>query len=119
MPHHKLSSKSGFPHWWLQRLSAIMLIPCSFAWIFAVLHLSNLTYINAGQWLQNPLICTGWIVFMIIGSIHCILGLEVIIDDYIPHNFTRITLKILIKMLFTFLTITSAIFLLINATHIG
>jgi succinate dehydrogenase / fumarate reductase, membrane anchor subunit len=89
------SAKDGVEHWWLQRVTAISLVPLT-VWFLAsiIVHMGG-DYVASVAWLRTP-IETFLMVLLLIGLFyHTALGLQVIIDDYI-HS--RIKIPALIGM---------------------
>ncbi|MGO9005826.1 MAG: succinate dehydrogenase, hydrophobic membrane anchor protein [Beijerinckiaceae bacterium] len=77
------SAKSGVEHWWLQRVTAIALVPLT-VWFAAsiVVHTGN-DYATLIAWLKTP-IATILMALLLIGLFyHTALGLQVVIEDYV------------------------------------
>ncbi|MDP6342273.1 MAG: succinate dehydrogenase, hydrophobic membrane anchor protein [Alphaproteobacteria bacterium] len=85
------SAKDGTHQWWLQRLTAIALVPLS-VWLAA----SIASLAGAGQdevmrWFQSPLVAILMLSFMLAGFWHTKLGLQVVIEDYVHTEWRKIT----------------------------
>ena len=93
------TSADATHHFWLQRLTAIALIPLTFWFCFSIAHLPNTNYISVITWLQSPINNLLMIVMVLISFHHAQLGLQVIIEDYISHYGYRLALLITIKFL--------------------
>lgn len=86
------SAKGGTHHWWMQRVTAIALVPLT---IFMLGCLSCLTTGNQMQlieWIQNPFIAILVSLFVITSFYHAALGMQVVIEDYIHCKASKITL---------------------------
>ena len=86
-------------HWWSQRLTAIALVPLGL-W-FAVAFLSR---IGAGheavvQWLSSPVAATLLILFLIAMFYHTVLGVQVVIEDYVHNEWAKLASLITLKLL--------------------
>jgi succinate dehydrogenase / fumarate reductase membrane anchor subunit len=92
------SAKEGAHHWWLQRLTAIALIPLAIWLAFAVAMLGNTSYENILTWLQTPHVAILLILFVIATFYHTQLGLQVIVEDYV-HGWLKVVTLILINIL--------------------
>lgn len=100
----KGSAKSGVHHWWMQRLTAIALIPLTIWFVGVML---GLTSGGAGisdfqEWMGDPwhaVLLLSWVVAMVY---HGQLGIQVIIEDYIGHHGLEITLQIINKLVAVF-----------------
>jgi len=79
------SAKSGTHHWWLQRLTAVALVPLTIWMLFSMGHLIDPSYSRAVEWLENTWSAVGLGLFLIIAFYHAALGLQVIWEDYL-HN---------------------------------
>jgi succinate dehydrogenase / fumarate reductase, membrane anchor subunit len=91
------SAKEGVGHWWYQRLTAIALAPLSIFFVWLVLHLLNADYSEIRATIGQPVIAVLLMSFMLCLFYHGALGLQVIIEDYIHHRTTEITLLVLVK----------------------
>ena len=82
-------NKPGYPHWKWQRLTAIALIPLSFWLMFSVLQALTLAYQDAQSWLGQGHVAIGLLLWLLFASWHAVLGLEVILEDYISDQRSR------------------------------
>ncbi len=81
--------KSASRHWWLQRVSAVVLIPL-IGWI-AIFVLSRMSadYEGARMWLGQPLNGGLMIVSLFVLYWHARLGLQVVVEDYVSSAISR------------------------------
>jgi len=93
------TSPDATHHFWLQRLSAIALIPLTFWLCFSLALLPEASYVNVMTWLQAPFNNVLMIVIVLISFHHAQLGLQVIIEDYIAHYGYRLAALISTKFL--------------------
>lgn len=77
------SAKEGASHWWMQRLTAIALVPLVIWFVFAVAMLGDASYATIAEWLQSPIVTVLLILFIVATFYHTQLGLQVIIEDYV------------------------------------
>ena len=89
------SAKDGTDHWWVQRLSAIALVPLGVWLALSVAALSGAEWREVADWLSSPLAGTAMILFVIVGFWHFKLGLQVVIEDYVHTESSKITLLVL------------------------
>jgi succinate dehydrogenase / fumarate reductase membrane anchor subunit len=81
--------KSASQHWWLQRVSAVVLIPLV-GWIaIFVLGRMSADYEGARGWLGQPLNGGLMIVSLFVLYWHARLGLQVIAEDYVANSVRR------------------------------
>lgn len=83
------SAKEGTGHFWLQRLTAIGLIPLVVWVAFAVARLPSMSQTDIQLWLSNPLSAVLMILFLIASFWHAKLGLQVVIEDYVSDHGVR------------------------------
>ena len=77
------AAKDGVHHWWLQRLTAIALVPLVFWFAASVVSLAGAGHKEVAQWLANPLAALLMLLAVIAGFWHLKLGLQVVIEDYV------------------------------------
>jgi succinate dehydrogenase / fumarate reductase membrane anchor subunit len=91
------SAKEGVHHWWAQRLTALALIPLT-AWIvYSILGLADSSYVEFVTWLRNPVTATLLILAVAAAFHHAQLGVQVVIEDYVPSHAWRIGLVVAVK----------------------
>jgi succinate dehydrogenase / fumarate reductase membrane anchor subunit len=77
------SAKDGVKQWWLERVTAIALVPLT-VWFAAsiVVHTGN-DYVTLIAWLRTPIATILMVLLLIALFYHTALGLQVVIEDYI------------------------------------
>ena len=101
------SAKEGSHHWWIQRLTAIALIPLSIWFICCLVCISDADYQAAVDWISNPISTVLLIIFLAALYYHAYLGVQVVIEDYIESEWQKITALILVKFLALFTGLVS------------
>ncbi len=91
------SSHSGVTHFWRQRVTAAALIPLVIWFAYAVLRLIGGSMIDTLTFFQHPLNAVLMATFMVIVLYHMVLGLQVVIDDYVPSPGGKIALMLLTR----------------------
>lgn len=107
------SAKDGTHHWWVQRLSAMAMIP---PMIFLLCNIDRLVSPDHAAllvWLEQPLPAMALILFILTSFYHAALGIQVIIEDYIHCEGAKFFYLILNKLFF-FFTGFAAIFAVIR-----
>ena len=103
------SAKTGTSHWWMQRVSAVALIPLSF-WLIIFLDLSLAApFQETLAWLTTPVntVCiTAWIIAVFY---HAALGLQVVIEDYIAAEGVKIVAVWAVNLSFLLLGLAALI----------
>jgi len=77
------SAKEGASHWWLQRVTAIILIPLSLWFVFSVYVLLGSSYFEARAWVTWPENAFLMTYFICTALYHGYLGAKVVVEDYI------------------------------------
>lgn len=99
------SAKAGTNHFWMQRITAIALIPLSLWMVSFTKHLLHTPYHDLVVWLANPLHSILAIAWIIMALYHAALGLQVVIEDYTSTEWQKLTAIWLIKLTCLFLGI--------------
>lgn len=105
------SAKEGASHWWMQRLTAVALVPLAIWFAFAVAMLGNASYETVLHWLQSPIVTVFLILFVATTFYHTQLGLQVIVEDYVG-GWLKIASLVLINFLCILLAVAGIIALL-------
>jgi succinate dehydrogenase / fumarate reductase membrane anchor subunit len=112
------SAKSGTSHWWMQRVTAVALIPLSF-WLINFLGLSlTAPYQQTLAWLTAPVNTVCIIAWIIAVFYHAALGLQVVIEDYVAAEGPKIISIWVVHLFFLFLAIT-ALLAVVRIVSIG
>jgi succinate dehydrogenase / fumarate reductase membrane anchor subunit len=99
------SAKTGTEDFWHQRLTAMANIPLVIAGVVIVISLVGRNHAAAAQILGSPLIAILMLLFIISVTYHMRIGMQVIIEDYVHEE----TSKIALIVLNTFYTIAVAL----------
>ncbi|MFL2771813.1 MAG: succinate dehydrogenase, hydrophobic membrane anchor protein [Rhodospirillaceae bacterium] len=91
------SAKEGAHHWWLQRLTAIALIPLTLWLVVSLIGLAGTGYEEFLFWFGKPVNATLMILLLGIGFHHAQIGMLVVFEDYVSGHAARTTLIILTK----------------------
>lgn len=91
------SAKSGFGHWWGQRLSAVALAPLGLWFAFSLAGLSSTDYWAVAAWVGTPSHAIMLILLLVTLLYHSSLGLQVVIEDYV-HGGARVAALALVQL---------------------
>lgn len=91
------ASHSGVRPWWLQRLTAIALVPLSIWFLFLLGFLVNADYAVVVGTIARPVNALLLMVFVVCVFWHGMLGLAVIVGDYVHTRWLEITLQVLLR----------------------
>jgi succinate dehydrogenase / fumarate reductase membrane anchor subunit len=107
------SARSGSKHWWGQRLTAIALVPLTLWFIWSVLRLTNASQANVVDWLSSPVRMALMLALIFATFQHLQLGLQVVIEDYVPQDGIKLAAVLAVKGLCILLALICAICTLI------
>lgn len=79
------SAKEGVHHWYAQRASALLLIVLVGWLIYAMVSLANANHAVASAFIGQPLNAAFLILLIVTMLYHAMLGLQVVIEDYVHH----------------------------------
>ena len=91
------TAKHGFSHWWMQRLSAVLMVPLGIWFVVSLMTMETLSPDALMQWLHNPVPAILMALWTITVVYHAALGLQVIVEDYVSAKAVALTLLTLIK----------------------
>ncbi len=91
------TAKHGFGHWWMQRLSAVLMVPLGIWFVVSLMTMESLAPDALMQWLHNPISALLMALWTITVVYHASLGLQVIIEDYVHGKAMALTLLTLVK----------------------
>jgi len=101
------SAKQGLHHWWLQRLTAIALVPLLLWLVCGLAQVAGGGYAEARTWVQSPGVALLLLLLAVAMFWHTKLGLQVIIEDYVHLKWLRVTSLIVLNFaIITFLVAT-------------
>ncbi|MEQ8355267.1 MAG: succinate dehydrogenase, hydrophobic membrane anchor protein [Kiloniellaceae bacterium] len=93
------SAKDGTGHWWAQRLTALALVPLTIWFCISVIAMTGADYAAVVNWIGSPLVA-GLLVLLVAATFyHATLGLQVVIEDYVHGEMTKIVLLLAVKAL--------------------
>jgi succinate dehydrogenase / fumarate reductase membrane anchor subunit len=94
------SAKSGTHHFWVQRMSAVALIPLSI-WFMVTLvgQLLGESREDIALWHHHPLNALALAALIVALFVHARLGIQTIIEDYVQHEGKKIVLLLVLNAL--------------------
>ena len=112
------SAKEGVSHWWAQRVTAVALVPLVIWFVILVIRLPHADYEQAITWLAYPI--NNVLLVLLLGCVfyHTVLGLQVVIEDYVHTEGLKIITLLVVK--FTAIVLAaSAIFAVLSIAFGG
>jgi succinate dehydrogenase / fumarate reductase membrane anchor subunit len=86
------SAKSGTEHFWRQRLTAVANIPLTIAAVIILIMLMGRNQAATAQILGSPAVAIILMLFIISTVAHMKIGMQVIIEDYVHEDSSKLTL---------------------------
>ncbi|MBL0029171.1 MAG: succinate dehydrogenase, hydrophobic membrane anchor protein [Rhodanobacteraceae bacterium] len=93
------SAKDGTSHWWMQRVTAVLLAPLSIWFMLCALPLLAADYADARVWLAQPLNAFLLLALVLAALYHALLGVQVVIEDYIHTRWVEVTLLTMVRLI--------------------
>lgn len=91
------AARSGTHHWWMQRLTALALVPLCLWFVYSLLCVAGADFAQASAWLGSPWVAVTMSLFVIALFYHSALGVQVVIEDYVHGEFARMGSLVLSK----------------------
>ena len=89
------ASRTGTDHFWWQRVTAVANVPLTIAGIVIVISLLGRNHAATAQILGSPLIAILLLLFILSVCGHMRIGMQVIIEDYVHDEKSKIALIML------------------------
>ena len=93
------SARVGVHHWWAQRLTAIALIPLVVWFAISLVMMSGADYGAVRAWIGSPVVMVLLILTIAIGLHHGQLGLQVVIEDYVHGDGSKLALIVAVRFI--------------------
>lgn len=85
----------GVGHWWVQRVTAVALVPLTLWFVVALLRLPLNSYDEVRAWLGQPWAAVPAILLVATLAWHSKLGVQVVIEDYVHGKGAKTSLLLL------------------------
>ncbi|MBN1377975.1 MAG: succinate dehydrogenase, hydrophobic membrane anchor protein [Gammaproteobacteria bacterium] len=101
------SAKEGVAHWWMQRLTALALLPLVSWVVYGLLQCGSADHRIIKIWITNPFNSIALICLMLALSYHSSLGVQVIAEDYVRRQWLRRLIIVTVYFLKVLIAVTS------------
>ncbi len=101
--------------WILQRVTALILIPLTFWFIYQCISFQSMSYVDIIYFFQSYINSLLFLIMMTVMIIHAKLGCETIVQDYVTSRSLIKTFKVIIN----FITLISLLLSLCAIVWIG
>lgn len=95
---HLGSAHDGTHHFWVQRLTAIALVPLVIWFVVSIVMMAGAPYEQVADWLAQPVPAILMILLVVTTFHHAQLGLQVVIEDYVHQPAVRLASLVLVKL---------------------
>ena len=92
------SARSGAGHWWMQRMTAVALLPLSAWFVISMIAMAGAPHAEVAAWLARPLNAVLALLTVVATFHHLQLGLQVVIEDYVHHEGLKLFALIGLKL---------------------
>ncbi len=91
------SAKAGVQHWWAQRVTALALIPLGLWFVISIVFMAGASHSDMVEWLSSPF-SAGIAILAIVATFwHAMLGIQVVIEDYVHNETLKVGSLLVIK----------------------
>jgi succinate dehydrogenase membrane anchor subunit len=101
------SAKSGTHHWWMQRLTAVVLVPLSLWFVASLLTVVTADHATVVAWLHSPVVAILACAFIVAVFYHGQLGIQVVLEDYVHSEAWKLAAIVVTMSLSLLLAIAS------------
>jgi succinate dehydrogenase / fumarate reductase membrane anchor subunit len=91
------SARGGAAHWYAQRVTAVALVLLGLWFVFSLATLGGASHERMVLWLSTPLASALAVLLVLTAAYHALLGLQVVIEDYVADNGTRTGVLLFVK----------------------
>ena len=112
------SAKEGTSHWWMQRVTAVALLPLTLWSAWSLASLAGADQADFADWLRKTHNLTLFILFLGALFYHMQLGLQVVIEDYV-HDEKMKVMGLLLNLFVAVLFGLSGVIALLNIVFGG
>ena len=110
------TAKDGTHHWWLQRVTAVALVPLTIWFAVGVIAHVGAELSAMQAWLANPLNAALMILFVAMAFYHGYLGMQVVIEDYVHEELLKVASILVVKFAAALFGLTAVISVVMIAT---
>ena len=92
------SAREGFGHWWMQRITAVALVPLTLWFVASLIARAGGEHGGVILWLRTPLTTVLMVLLLIALFYHMALGLQVVVEDYVHTDRIKMPTVVLIHL---------------------
>jgi succinate dehydrogenase / fumarate reductase, membrane anchor subunit len=91
------TAKDGVHHWWMQRLTAVALVPLVLWFVVSIAGLAGMSYVEAVAWISSPWVSVFLVLLIVATFYHAQLGVQVVIEDYVHNEPVKLAALVALK----------------------
>jgi succinate dehydrogenase / fumarate reductase, membrane anchor subunit len=93
------AAKEGAAHWWAQRVTSVALLILGLWFVGALVALGDFSHGNVLAWISRPVHAV--LLCLLVGTTvyHSLLGVQVVVEDYVTSHATKIITMLLLNFL--------------------
>jgi succinate dehydrogenase / fumarate reductase membrane anchor subunit len=93
------SAGEGVGHWWTQRVTSVALVLLGLWFVFSLVRMPDVSYAVVTAWIASPV--NAVLLALLIGTMvyHSMLGVQVVVEDYVSHHGAKIVTILLLNFL--------------------
>jgi succinate dehydrogenase / fumarate reductase membrane anchor subunit len=91
------AAKTGSAHWWAERLTSVALLPLVLYFVISVLVLKGADHAAMAAYMAEPWNTVLYIALIAALFHHLNMGMQVVIEDYVRNDATRIAALLVVK----------------------
>jgi len=101
------SAKTGAQIWLMERVTSIALTILGIWFLCTVICNRSMTYTEAMLWMSQPINAVMMILLVIVGFYHSLMGVTVVIEDYVHTEWRKLSMLITLKLVFLALAVAT------------
>jgi succinate dehydrogenase / fumarate reductase membrane anchor subunit len=94
---HLGSARGGASHWYAQRVTAVALVLLGLWLVVSLATFGGVSHERVVAWLSSPVAAALAVLLVLTAAWHAVLGLQVVIEDYVHHPATELVLHFLTR----------------------
>ena len=101
------SAQHGVGDWWVQRVTAVALVPLAIWFVASVVSLAGAYFRTVALWMGSPVTAVLLILLLAAMFRHAQLGLRVVIEDYVHHEGAKVAMLLAVNAVLAILAVGS------------